>query len=130
MMINHHYKLAYRYLNTFHFKQYNDKIGVKEYEPYIYAQLPDIIKKLNDNKNTRQAILIMNRGNDFMSCLISIQFQIFNSELYVTVNLRSQAREFMKKDARLFCFCATRVLNNMDYLISKVNIDVYVGNFH
>lgn len=58
-------------------------------------QLQKVIEKLNDNNNTRQAVISFYDGKEIDTyqndtpCTMSIHFQIINKELCMTVNMRS-----------------------------------------
>jgi thymidylate synthase len=130
--INHRYSIPFERITNFVYEQYDEKIGVKEYEPVIEPQIPYVIDKLNNDKTSRQAVIVVNQGAKFMSCLMNLQFQIMYNILYVTVNIRSQAVEYMYQDGKLFMYIATKVLDRLKDNIKPhtVHIDVNVGNFH
>lgn len=130
MKINHTYKIKFKPINHFKYEMYDEEIGVANYKPSVDTQLPSCINILNNDLSSRQCILSMNRGTEFMSCLLSIQFQIYNHKLYVTINLRSQAQQYIQKDSNLFKHITTQLLNGLDYEIQDVDMTVNVGNFH
>lgn len=132
MIINHSYKLPYKEVKYFKYEMYDVKegIGVVAYEPYVRVQIPIIIKELNRDKNTRRAVLVMNRNTDFMSCLMNMQYQYYYNDLIVTVNLRSQAEEFVEKDNWLWNYITTKVIKGLDIKPEYVETLVNVGNFH
>ncbi len=128
-IINYQYQIPYYPIKNFEFTDYDEKISVKEYEDRVKGQLPSIIDLLNTIPECRQAVLVMFETN-FHSCLLTIQFQIHKGMLYVTINMRSQALEFVDKDRIMFLWIVTQVMNGLKHLIEKVNILVHVGNFH
>lgn len=128
--INHSYQLIYEPVKDFKYQMYDDVIGVVSYEPFIESQIPYVIEKLNKNKDSRQAIITVNNP-DHMSCLISIQFQIYKNELIGIVSLRSQAVEYTYSDGMLFNYVTTRVLKGLKSdFTNRVKIFVNVGNYH
>jgi hypothetical protein len=130
--INHRYSIPFERITNFKYEQYDEKIGVKEYEKVVEPQIPYVIETLNNDKTSQQAVIVVNQGTKFMSCLMNMQFQIMYNILYGTVNLRSQAIEYMYNDGKLFLYIATRVLDGLKDNIrpKSVYIDVNVGNFH
>lgn len=96
--------------------------------PYI----PLVIKKLNENNKTRQAIITLNQGissNDLNTCLISIQFQIYNNILYVTANFRSEHEDLgVPYDKPMILYITTLVRKGLND-IKDIDITCNVGNY-
>lgn len=128
--INAHYTVKYEPINDFEYTMYDGEIGVIAYEPYIIKQIPFVINKLNENPKTRQAVMVMNRGDEFMSCFMNGQWQLYEGQLYVTINLRSQNLRWIKKDSNLWIYITKRIIEGLKQKPSKVSIDVNVGNLH
>lgn len=87
-IINHHYTIPYAELNSF---DWNTRpIDIITYKPRIIPKLPRIIQSLQKPYNDRQAVIVINGEESFMSCLLTIQFQKVDQVLYVIANYRSQ----------------------------------------
>jgi len=129
MIINYQYKIPYYPIKNFEFTDYDEKISVREYEGRVRGQLPSIIDTLNKYPGCRWVVLTMYEVN-FHSCLLNIQFQIYKEILYVTINLRSQAIEFLEKDKQMFLWIITQVMNGLNVRIENIDIVVHIGNFH
>lgn len=129
MRINHSYKIEFEPVHSFTYQMYEPGIGTLEYKDRIEPHLHTIWDKLNKNIHSRQAVLTLNRP-DFPSCLLSYQAQIQGSEIYITVNFRSQAEEYVKRDSRMILYWTNIALNRLNHLIATVNIRCNVGNYH
>jgi len=98
-------------------------------------QLQKIIDKLNNNKNTRQAVLSIYDGKEINTykfdtpCTLSIHFQIIENKLCMTVNMRSNDLWFG------FCndqYCFSKL---QEIVAQKLNIKIgwyyhFVNNLH
>lgn len=133
MKINYQYKIPYAEVCCFGFKKCNDLVDLTPYRDLILPYIPLVIKKLNENRETRQAVITLNKGvqsNDLNTCLISLQFQIYNNILYVTANFRSEHENLgLPYDKPMLLYIATIVkkgLKNIRY----VDITCNVGNYH
>jgi len=133
MKINYTYKIPYAEVCCFSFKKCNDLVDLTPYRDLIMPYIPLVIKKLNENRETRQAVITLNKGvqsDDLNTCLISLQFQIYNNILYLTANFRSENEDLgLPYDKPMLLYIATIVnkdLKNIKY----VDICVNVGNYH
>jgi hypothetical protein len=129
MKINHSYWVEFRARHNHRYEEYEPGIGTLDYKDRIEPQLHTVWEKLNENIQSRQAVITLNRP-DFPACLISIQFQIQGTTLYVTCNFRSQATEYVQKDSRMILYWTTSILNKLDHLITTVRISCNVGHYH
>ena len=129
MKINHTYKINYKPHNARPYEEYEPGIGTIDYEDRIEPYLHTLWEKLNTNRYSRQAVLSLNRL-DFPSCLLSYQVQLDGTVLYVTVNFRSQAKEYRIRDSRMIRYWTGKVIRKLDHLITEVVILCNVGNYH
>ena len=129
MIINHTYKISYIPITYHIYEKYAPGISTVPYKARIEPYLHTIWQKLNDDPRSRQSVLTLNRL-DFPSCLLSFQCQTYQEQLFVTINMRSQASELMSKDTHMYLYWITTVLKNLHYKIKNVDITCHVGNFH
>jgi hypothetical protein len=155
MKINHKYYVNYEEVNNFEFKAFNKLVNVTQYEEHIIPEIPRIISLLNNDIDTRQAVIIVSEGigtkTNMNSCLLSLQFQIaeevkrnvwfengiqsisFNKELtlFMTSNYRSQCSRYgQPNDEMMLKFIATLIKKELKHKIKNVEILCNVGNYH
>jgi len=59
MKINYQYKIPYAEVCCFGFKKCNDLVDLTPYRDLIMPYIPLVIKKLNENRETRQAVITL-----------------------------------------------------------------------
>lgn len=125
--INYHYSVPFKE-ETF-FTWYNAPIDLTSYKDKIIPKLPWIIDKLNNAYNDRQAVIVVNSEESFMSCLLTIQFQNIDGLLYLIANYRSQCKIYGRpNDCLMLQYIATKVMNELN--LKRYKIYVNVGNYH
>lgn len=126
-IINHHYTIPYTELSSF---DWNTRpIDIITYKPRIIPKLPRIIQSLQKPYNDRQAVIVINGEESFMSCLLTIQFQKVDKVLYVIANYRSQCEvNGRPNDSRMLQYLASIVMRSTG--LESYHIDVNVGNYH
>ena len=133
MKLNYTYKIPYTEVCCFAFKKCNDIVDLTPYRDLIIPYVPLVIKKLNELRETRQSIITLNQGissNDLNTCLISIQFQIYNNILYVTANFRSEHEDLgVPYDKPMILYITTLVRKGLND-IKDIDITCNVGNYH
>lgn len=104
-------------------------------------QYKHVVKKLLDNPDTRQAVMIYNRpnmhtlaGKDFM-CTNTVQYFIRNNKLHAVVNMRSNDAIFGYKNDRAWQqFIHRKLLSDLNiekmYRYSEGDIHWNVGSLH
>lgn len=131
MIINYQYILPYEPVLDYEFKSYNPLVNTTTYKPIIEEQIPFVIESLNTNQGSRQGVIIINKGIQHNSCIISLQFQYYLEILFVTCMFRSQSEVYGRpSDSRLINQIITQVKNGLHYKIKSVCTNVYVGNYH
>ena len=115
----------------FHFTKMNELVDYTDYFRRIFPRLDDVIKDLQKNPDSRQGVITINENEDFMSCLMYVQFQLINNVLQVTATFRSQ-HEILGRphDERLLRYLATEFKKNIGIPIHNIRIQVWVGNYH
>lgn len=127
---NYSYYIDYEYVDTFEWTQRNEIVGFQSYENKIMPSIEDVVKKLNKDKSSRQAIIVVNDKNH-NSCLISLQYQIQSKSLYVSANYRSQHIQLGKPhDIILINYVSGDIISKIKYNITDVYTKVNVGNYH
>lgn len=125
--INYHYSVPFKIRCCFNWK--TEPIDLSLYKERIVPGIPHIVEKLNKPYNDRQAVIVVNDGASFMSCLISIQFQKIDNILYVIANFRSQCKiNGRPNDSRMLQHIATKIMRQLE--LKKYKIFVNVGNYH
>lgn len=126
-IINHHYTIPYAEVDTF---DWNTKpIDITTYEERIVPKLPRIVRVLNKEYNNRQAVIVVNGEENFMSCLLTLQFQKIDNILYLIANYRSQCEvNGRPNDSIMLQFLATKVMKEVG--LNHFIIEVNVGNYH
>jgi len=127
MWINWTYKVPYKEVPGFKFEEYDEKIGITAYEKPLMGEMEDVVAELYRKEDSRQAVASL-FTQDFLSCLLSVQFQIHLGTLYVTATLRSQNAVYRERDSDLFRHLAAFVMKYHGKM--DVDITVNVGNYH
>lgn len=147
MKINYKYNVPFEPVFDFAFAKYNELVDCTPYEQHIIPEIPRVISLLKQDKNTRQAIIVVSEGirtNDNMnSCLISVQWQIVDKTLVCTANYRSQCQIFgQPNDEKMLKYLTTLVKGESPDKDSKLRyyhcygyiddvlIEVNVANYH
>jgi len=132
MIINHHYDIEFVPQKEFIFNSYNKLIDVTSYKNIIADQIEDAAQTIRDHNATRQAVIMINQGIiKHNSCLLSLQFQIHNNELFMIANYRSQCEvNGRPNDTIMLRYIATKMISMLKLKELKVSIHVNVGNYH
>lgn len=132
MIINHHYDIEFVPQKEFIFNSYNKLIDVTSYKNIIADQIEDVAQIIRDHNATRQAVIMINQGIiKHNSCLLSLQFQIHNNELFMIANYRSQCEvNGRPNDTIMLRYIATKMISMLKLKELKVSIHVNVGNYH
>lgn len=127
--INFHYTIPFKKVSYFEWKKYNDVVDLTLYKERIMPKLTYIVDNLCKNLSSRQEVIIVNREGEFMSCLLSIQFQIVDECLILTSIYRSQCELSGRPcDTLMNQYLATTVMNMLR--LKKYKIYVLVNNYH
>jgi thymidylate synthase len=99
-----------------------------------YLELPSrvtpICNALRDNPDTRQAVLVLNKGITYMSCLISIQWLIMDNRCRAIAHFRSQHETLGRPgDSKLLQHLHTLVMDALPHCTAD-DITVHVGDYH
>jgi hypothetical protein len=99
-----------------------------------YLQLPSalgpIIDALREHSGTRQAVLVVNKGITYMSCLLSIQWLIMDNRCRAIAHFRSQHETLGRPgDSKLLQHLHTLVMDAFPHCIAD-DITVHVGDYH
>jgi len=135
-ILNHTFKIPYKKPTTpFLFTKKNSIVGYESYEDRIVSKISDIGMKLYMDPHSRQAVIIVNEESAHMSCLLSIQFQLYKDTLYVNANYRSMCSKYGRPyDEKLICWVTLLLKNThvMRTIIKPVNVEISfnVGNYH
>jgi len=112
------------------------KIADDERLSYIDQKLSDykdqleyVNYRLRWNRSNRQSIIQFDQPEILPNCTVSIQFQIRDDALYVTVFQRSQDIAKMEMDCEIFNRMALDVIKNQDE-VDDYKVTVFVGNMH
>lgn len=134
-IINFNYTTSFLPVNSFKYEKINDLVSYEEYGP-IENEIRKAAVILNENKDSRKALIVFNNE----SCFTSIHFLISKDDfLYVRVCFRAQHETLGRPtDEKFICYLITKFLKDSKYtfyndgFISKnhVLIVVNVGDYH
>ena len=125
--INFHYEVPFKIVDEFEFKPYS--VNLSTYGPKIMPKLSRVIENLTNNPKSRQEVIVVNEEEIDNSCLISIQFQVYDLDLYLIANFRSQCKVVGKPiDSIMLQYLGTQVSKSLG--IKQYRILVNVGNYH
>ena len=128
-------KINYQYTIDFEEVSYFDwdfQMGPVKYDGYevLATSIDWIVESLNENPDTRQAILTLNR-KDYMSCLINMQWLVDGATLHCITNFRSQHENWGRaQDSQLILLLTTQVKEELKTQIDEVKIHVNVADYH
>jgi thymidylate synthase len=113
-----------------------DYILNKNKMDYVYNKITtyrynilQVIKKLEKDKQTRQAMLMFNLNGNKPNCIVSIQFMIRKSELHVFVYSRSlDVKKRLLQDIEIVKRMSDIV--SKYFVINTKSIRFFVGNMH
>lgn len=125
--INYHYSIPFVEVSSFDWN--TTPIDITTYRDKIVPKIPRIVQTLHKEYNNRQAVIVVNGEEDFMSCLLTIQFQKIDSILYVIANYRSQCKKNGRPNDSLMLQYISSIIMRATGLTSY-NIQVNVGNYH
>jgi thymidylate synthase len=139
--VGFHFDLQELSLKEFHISQINEALGVlngfptNRYEDYHYSWvrgLPNAVRELNADINTRRAIIKFLKPNGNPTCLSSLQFQIRNNVLHVSASFRSwELSEFAEFDICLITYLANEIIQQFKHLNLKFGtLSVFASNAH
>ena len=96
----------------------------------LASRIPEIGIALRDNPDTRQAVLVLNKGITYMSCLLSIQWLLMDNRCTAIAHFRSQHETLGRPgDSKLLQHLHTLVMDYLPYSIAD-DIIVHVGDYH
>lgn len=104
-------------------KYVNDKLTIYK------DALADVNYRLKWNDTNRQSVIQFDQSGILPNCTVSIQFQIRDSILYLSIFQRSQDVEKMEMDCEIFNRMALEVIKNQEN-IDEYKVKVFVGNMH
>lgn len=128
-LINHSYTFEFQPEYEFEYGRANEIVGYEGYED-LEKEIPIIAKQIKENQSTRQAILTLNKGIKYMSCLVSIQWVVDNSRLYCIATFRSQHAELGRpSDEKLLNYLCTDLLtrlwfHGLEFDFKTINVNV------
>lgn len=91
--------------------------------------LEDVNNRLFFHRSNRQAVIQFDQSGILPNCTVSIQFQIRENILYLSVFQRSQDIEKMEMDCEIFNRMALEVIKKQDD-VDDYRVKVFVGNVH
>lgn len=128
---NYTYKLTYTPGVKFTYNRKNMLISYAGYKNPIKRQIPIVIEQLKKDISTRQAVIIVNHKNEEPNaCLLNMQFQIYKTKMYVTVNFRSQCSYFGRPHDEQLIYSIIDEIKKEFKDIRNVDICVHVANYH
>lgn len=93
------------------------------------AQLDHVNYRLRWNVWNRQSVILFDQSEPMPNCTVSIQFQIRNETVYLSVFQRSQDIEKLEMDCEIFAKMALEVVKQHEG-VDHYHIQVFVGNMH
>lgn len=91
--------------------------------------LQNVNRRLKNDITTRQAVIQFDQSEDLPNCTVSIQFQIRDSVLYLSIFQRSQDIEKLEMDCEIFNRMALEVIKHQER-VDDYRVRVFVGNMH
>lgn len=91
--------------------------------------LEDVNNRLFFNDSNRQSVIQFDQSGILPNCTVSIQFQIRDNILHLSVFQRSQDIEKMEMDCEIFNRMALEVIKKQDD-VDDYRVKVFVGNMH
>lgn len=91
--------------------------------------LTDVNNRLFFHRSNRQAVIQFDQSGILPNCTVSIQFQIRENVLYLTVFQRSQDIEKLEMDCEIFNRMALEIIKKQEG-VDDYKVQVLVGNMH
>jgi hypothetical protein len=91
--------------------------------------LQNVNERLKNDITTRQAVIQFDQSGDLPNCTVSIQFQIRDGVLYLSIFQRSQDIEKLEMDCEIFNRMALEVIKHQER-VDDYRVRVFVGNMH
>lgn len=91
--------------------------------------IEDVNNRLFFHKSNRQSVIQLDQSGIFPNCTVSIQFQIRDNILYLSVFQRSQDIEKMEMDCEIFNRMALEIIKRQED-VDDYRVKVFVGNMH
>lgn len=129
-IINHQYSVEFKETLEFKFDVKNQIVDLTKYK-VLEDQISTLATLLNENPNTRQAVIVLATQND-LSCLINLQYLIVNGhDLYCIANYRSQHITLGEpNDTQMLNYLTSLLLKKLSHNVDKINILVNVADYH
>ena len=129
-IINYKYAISPTPLGTWDWSTSNALVSYDDGYRKLERDIPGIALKLGTDPSSRQVIQICNKGEEYMSCLISIQWLIDDGLLHCIASYRSQHATLGRpSDTKLIQHLYSQMISLLDDCKSTY-IKVNVGDYH
>ena len=91
--------------------------------------IEDVNNRLFFHRSNRQSVIQFDQSGIITNCTVSIQFQIRDNILYLSVFQRSQDIEKMEMDCEIFNRMALEIIKRQED-VDDYRVKVFVGNMH
>jgi thymidylate synthase len=121
---------SYEYDSTLFCDVTDDRLRYVTDKLRDYREALEIVNyRLRWNRYNRQAVIQFDQPEILPNCTVSIQFQIRDNILYLSVFQRSQDVAKMEMDCEIFNRMALEVIKNQED-VDDYKVSVFVGNMH